>query len=337
MWKPQCGSLILRLMRLAAVAVLYVAASEAVATETLEEARRIESEAYRSLLDRRFAHINAMADRLMASKARLPDGRWKLTFVISGLTEELPSRDSKAWESRLHLVDKWVAETPNNATPYLAKAAFLIAYAWDARGSGYANTVKDTDWPIFQQRIAQAREVLEKSAAVSKQSPLWYENMQTIAIAQAWSEEDFLRLFREGTSKEPTYYFLYFSAADYLLPRWHGSAARLAEFVDEAVKVTEQQEGKTLYARIYWSLLWALQDRTFSPGYADWPRMRQGFEDIVRVYPDNWNLNAFAYYACMAKDWKTAKMVGSKLSSPELELWKDHQTFKNCTHHAYKG
>lgn len=337
MWKLQCRYPFGRLLRLAIVAVFYVAASEAVANGTIEEAQRIQSEAYRNLLDMRFANINAMADRFMASKARLPDGRWKLPFVISGLTEKLPSSDAKAWESRLRLVDKWIAQTPNNATPYLAKAELLIAYAWDARGSGYANTVKDADWPIFQQRIDQARAILEKSAAVSKQSPLWYEKMQSIATAQSWSEEEFLRLFSEGVSKEPTDYFLYFNAANYLLPRWHGSAARLAEFVDTAVKATEQQEGQTLYARIYWSLLLALQGNTFSPGYAEWPRMRQGFEDIVRVYPDNWNLNAFAYYACMAGDKETAKVIGSKLSSPELELWKDRQTFDNCTYHASKG
>lgn len=334
MWKKLYGHSVLRLAKMAVVAVLYVVASEAAATETLEEIQQIQSEAYKSLLERKFSNINAMADRLLTSRARLLDGRWKLTFVISGLTQGLPPRDSQAWEARLGLMDNWVAETPNSATPYLAKASFLIAYAWDARGSGYANTVKDTDWPIFRKRISQAREVLEKSAAVSKQSPLWYENMQTIATAQSWSEDDFLSLFREGVSKEPTYYFLYFSAAKYLLPRWHGSSARLADFVDKAVKATEKQEGQTLYARIYWSLLWALKDRTFSPGYADWPRMRRGFEDIVRVYPDNWNLNAFAYYACMARDWQTAKAVGAKVSSPQLELWKDHQTFQNCVQHA---
>lgn len=321
-------------MRLAIVVMLYLAASAASATGTIEEIQQIQSEAYRSLLDRRFAELNAMADRLTTSKARLPDGRWKLNFVISGLTNQLPERDAKAWASRLQLVEEWLAESPNNATPYLAKAALLIAYAWDARGSGYASTVKDSDWPIFRQRIAQARQVLEKSASISKRSPLWYENMQSIATAQSWSEDEFLRLFREGVSKEPTYYFLYFSAANYLLPRWHGSAVRLSEFTDEAVRATESKEGQTLYARIYWSLLWALQDSTFSPGYADWPRMRRGFEDIVRVYPDNWNLNAFAYYACMARDWRTAKIVGAKVSFPQLGLWKDQQTFDNCIRHT---
>ena len=165
--------------------------------------------------------------------------------------------------------------------PYLAKASFLIAYAWDARGTGYANTVKTADWQIFRERISQARKVLERSATISKKSPLWYECMQQIATAQSWSEDDFLHLFREGVDKEPTYYFLYFNAATYLLPRWHGSATKLADFVNGAVKATEIQEGQTLYARIYWSLLWALGDQTFAPGYADWTRMRRGFEDIV--------------------------------------------------------
>ena len=304
------------------------------ASETLQAADHIQSEAYRALENAQFAKLNAMADSLSKSKERLPDGRWKLAFFTSGLTKGLSKHDTQAWHGRLQLIDNWITATPSNATPYLAKAEVLVAYAWDARGVGSANTVKDGDWPIFRQRIAQARDVLEKSATFSKRSPLWYENMLTIATAQSWPEEDFVRLFREGTTKEPTNYFLYFKAAEYLLPRWHGSAKKLTEFVDDAVTATEQREGQTLYARIYWSLLWALEDRTFAPGYANWPRMRRGFEDIVRTYPDNWNLNAFTYYACMAQDWPTARVIGAKLTSVAVELWRDPQAYQRCMQQA---
>jgi hypothetical protein len=330
MKRQQYAGFVLRSIRLAMTVLVYFASTKVAATETLQTIDRIQSDAYHALASKQFAKLNAMADGLRESRERLPDGRWKLTFVTSGLVDGLPKHDAQAWRTRLELIDKWIAATPGNATPYLAKANVLIAYAWDARGSGYANTVRDGDWPIFRQRIAQARDLLEESAAVSKHSPVWYESMQTIATAQGWSEEDFLRLFQEGTAKEPTYYSLYFSAANYLLPRWHGSAKQLADFVSNAVAATEQKEGQTLYARIYWSLLWALQDRTFAPGYASWPRMRRGFEDIVRVYPDNWNLNAFTYYACMAQDWKTAKRIGAKLTNVANELWEDPEIYQRC-------
>lgn len=300
------------------------------ATPTLQAIDEIESQALSLLVSEQFDRLNATTDDMRTSKARLPDGRWKLAFVTSGLQKGLAARDESAWQRRLLLIDKWIAKTPDNAAPHLAKASLLISYAWDARGPGYADTVKEGDWVKFHQRLKQAREVLQSSSRVSGNSPVWYESMQTVATGQAWSEDDFQQLFQEGVSKEPTYYFLYFNAANYLLPRWHGSAAKLTKFVDSAVAATKKQEGETLYARIYWSLLWALRDETFSPGYADWRRMRDGFESITRDYPDNWNLNAFTYYACMAGDWKTAQRIGSKLTSVAVNLWKTEETYQRC-------
>lgn len=323
-----------RLMGLMISALMCFLPTAASAVDTLQVVNQIETKAYELLITERFVELNAMADSLRKSKERLPDGRWKLTFVTPGLSKGLAKHDAQAWQKRLLLMDKWIATTPDNATPYLAKAKILIAFAWDARGTGYANTVRNDDWPVFQERIAQAREVLEKSSPISRRSPLWYEIMQDIATAQGWPEEDFLRLFQEGVKQEPTYYFLYFRTAQYMLPRWHGSTVMLANFVDNAVRATEKSEGQTLYARIYWSLLWALGDQTFAPGYASWPRMKKGFEDIVRVYPDNWNLNAFAYYACMAQDWKTAKAIGTKLKSVAPELWNSPQDYQNCMQHT---
>jgi hypothetical protein len=337
MKKPKCKNIFSWALGLIASLVLCLTPTGATATETLQAVKNIQSEVFQALANEQFAKINAMADNLSESRERLPDGRWKLSFVTHGLTGDIPKRDASAWGARLQLMDRWIAATPGNPTPYIAKAQVLLAYAWDARGNGYANTVKEEDWPIFRQRIAQARDTLEKSEKISKRSPLWYEKMQDIAKAQSWPEEDFVRLFREGAAKEPANYILYFKAADYLLPRWHGSARQLADFVNSAVAATEKKEGQTLYTRIYWSLLWALEDRTFSPGYADWPRMRQGFEDIVRVYPDNWNLNAYTYYACMAQDWQTARIIGAKLTTVAMELWKDPQIYKRCMQEPSSG
>ena len=194
MWNRSRGPYSWALLRWLVAVVLSAMASVAVATETLEEIQHIQSDAYKSLLDLQFSDINSMAARYSGSKARLADGRWKLSFVFFGLMQGLPERDAAAWDARLALIDRWVAETPTDSTPYLAKASFLIAYAWDARGTGYANTVKTADWQIFRERISQARKVLERSATISKKSPLWYECMQQIATAQSWSEDDFLHL-----------------------------------------------------------------------------------------------------------------------------------------------
>ena len=318
--------------------VFATVGQEAIAEDgTMLQIEKIEAVAYGAFVNGHFSRLNSMVEDFRSSKGRLPDGRWKLTFVTSGLTRGVVPRDVAAWEARLAIFDKWLSTTPDDPVPHLAKAIALVSYAWDARGGGYANSVKESDWPIFRKRIADARAVLEKAPKISKNNPLWYDTMQTIALAQSWPMENYGKLFQEGVDKEPTYYFLYFNAASYFLPRWHGNPSDLAKFVDYAVEKSSRQEGQTLYARIYWSLLWALRDNTFAPAYAQWPRMRQGFSDIVKSYPDNWNLNAFVYYACMAKDSATVRQIAPRLKTIEKDLWEDPNAYKTCLETALKG
>ena len=56
-------------------------------------------------------------------------------------------------------------------------------------------------------------------------------------------------------------------------------------------------------ARIYWFASQPQFDNAlWRDSLAAWPRMKDGFEDIVARYPDPWNLNAYANFACLAED-----------------------------------
>jgi hypothetical protein len=297
---------------------------------SIEMAERIGIDALNALWAGQFAQLNAMAGQKLKTRERLPDGLWTLTFVTNRFSQDLKETDEAAWPKRLALMDKWIATTPDDPTPYIAKAGVLVEYAWIGRGRGLAKTVTPEGWKLFAKRLAEARAVLEGSAAVSKSTPVWFETMQRVAKGQSWSKEDYLKLFDEGVSREPGYYILYFEAASYLLPRWKGSPEELTSFVDQAVKRTRADEGETLYARIYWSLGWELRDQIFAPGYAQWPRMKQGFLDMVKSYPEQRNKNAFAYYACKAADWETAKEVLPQLTGLEPDIWETEGAYKQC-------
>lgn len=296
---------------------LIGSAAPAASEETPQRIEAIVASVSAALSERRYEDIDKLAARMLQQRSRLPDGRWELPLVSGAVRTGLKEHDDVAWRARLAQMDDWIAHTPKDATPYLAKAALLVAYAADARGQGWASSVSEQDMATFQTRLAAAREVLESSRAISQASPDWYRTMQDVALGQGWSGHDYRALFDEAVRREPTFYDFYFNAAEYFLPRWHGNAGDVAKFVDAAVDRTKAKEGQTLYARIYWSLMWAYQDKTFAPGRAEWPRMRQGFKDMLHAYPDNWNANAFAYYACMAADWPTYRLARAQMSSLE--------------------
>jgi hypothetical protein len=62
----------------------------------------------------------------------------------------------------------------------------------------------------------------------------------------------------------------------------------------------------------------------------DWPRLRQGFEDIAREYPDSlWNKNAFCFYAYVLNDRVTARRLFAQLKGRYArEIWGSEATFE---------
>ncbi len=323
-------------MNFCKLSILLLMTSSVFASDAITIAKEISDKTELLFYTQDFEAINKLDDQYRNSQSRLPDGRWNLTFIYANLGN-VSSRGAEAeWAHKLKLVNEWVEKTPNHPAPYLAKAEILISYAWDARGSGWANTVTDEQWGLFNTRIEEARKVLEDSSSITATHPYWFLEMELIAKAQSWPVEDFKKLYDLASDMYPTYYFIHFRAADYYQPRWHGSRRELRDFVNAAVEKSKEEEGLTLYTRIYWSQLWALEESTFADGYAEWPKMKQGFEDIMRDYPSStWNLNAFAYYSCIAKDWATTRQLIKKIGNdPHLSIWGSKSKYYTCKSYA---
>lgn len=312
--------------------ILLFVAGSALANDAITLSQQISSDVETYFYKKDFESINKLDDQFRNSQSRLPDGRWKLTFIYENLDWVSSRGKDDEWQFKLKLVDEWIRKTPTHPAPYLAKADILIGYAWDARGNGWASKVKESQWPIFHSRIAEARKVLEKHSSIVGKHPYYFLEMEKIGKDQNWSLSEFTKLYDVASDLYPTYYYIHFRAADYFQPRWHGSEQELRKFVEDAVNKSKDKEGYTLYTRIYWSQLWALKENTFAEGYAEWVYMKQGFEDIMRDYPSSvWNLNAFAYYSCMAKDWKTTKtLVGKIGDNPHLSIWNSKSKYYTC-------
>lgn len=281
---------------------------------------------------KQFSKLNQLEELYRSDQSRLPDGRWKLTFYYSKLGSVSEDGAENEWQYLFKLVDEWIKETPHHPTPYLVKAKMLESYAWDARGGADSELEEDSVWELFHERIAMASNVLVDSAGITGDNPYWYFLMEVIAKEQNWPVEPYKKLYEAAVKNSPTYYHLHFRAADFFQPIWHGSREELRAFVDNAVEKSKSLEGMTLYARIYWSQLWALGDKTFDEGYAEWKDMKQGFQDIMDDYPHStWNLNAFAYYACMAEDWETYNELSDQIGpNKNMSIWGKKSRVYTC-------
>jgi hypothetical protein len=156
--------------------------------------------------------------------------------------------------------------------------------------------------------------------------------MLLVAKDQSWSGTEFDSLLTEALQREPYYYQTYFVAIEYLLPKWHGSIGQIERFADNAVERTRQNEALSMYARIYWfASQTQFGKQLFKDSLAAWPKMKAGFDDIIARYPDPWNINNYAWFACLAGDRATTEALVRRVGAAPLHaVWKPIDLFDRC-------
>ena len=240
------------------------------------------------------------------------------------------------WFETDKTLKQWIADFPESPTPHLAYATMLLKHGTAYRGNGFAKTVKPENWKPFQKLIEQARRYLEKAKNIASRDPQWYTLMAEVAVYQGWPEKQFAFLLAEAFEKQPLYYDTYFWAVRYYSPRWYGSVAAIETFARNALKRTRAQEGYAMYTRIYWAASQVEFNETlFRESQVNWQKMKRGIDDILNKYPDNWNLNNLAKFACLAKDKEEAATLLGRIEHPLHRLvWDSPSFFYRCRNWA---
>lgn len=282
----------------------------------------IVSDPLTALRQKDFAGLEKAAATLRTSRERAEDGLWKLTAFYGALSADSKRTSEEYWNVRFGFHEEWLAAFPKSITAHIAYAQALVDYAWSARGTGTADTVKAEAWETFGKRLQEARESLEESEKLSEKCPQWFAVMQSVALGQSWPRKEYEALFRRAVSAEPTYYASYFRKAQYLLPRWHGAQGDWETFAEEAAAKDDPSEGMAIYTRIAWANS-VFYGNLFQESRIDWEKMKQGFRDIEKAYPNSQkNLNAFCRFASEALDLKTTAELLAKIGNePMRAVW----------------
>lgn len=285
-----------------------------------------------------FKKLENLAADLRSKKTRFLDGRWKLTAFYEAMHPLNENSTIYSWDDYEKKLKKWVSDSGQHSpTPHIALSSYYVFRAWMNRGTGYSDTVSEYGRKKWQEYLALAKDMLNSNIKISQKCPHWYSVMQDVATGESWPEVDFENIYEQGVKKEPTYYSYYFAKANFYQSRWYGSKEKLISFVDEAVKRTFNKEGNTLYARIYWSAEREFGQEMFLPGNVDWKKMKSGFVYINKHYPKSfWNQNAYAHFACRARDKKATAEALKKISeNVNLGVWSSEQEFNECQNWAF--
>jgi hypothetical protein len=292
------------------------------------------------LLAGKFDELEKAGERTRDLSVRTSDGqplRGALSLAMAKQTCGTAPSDPKVLKSMQDArqqVDVWLKAKPDSNLARLFDAMYYHDYAWTIRGSGYANTVRPEAWEVFHANVKKAASLLDALPPGAKDDPLWYTARMSVARDRGDEDTMVAKLTDEALDRFPLYLQFHFVAASRYERKWGGKPGELAAFVERSVALTQKDLGDTMYARLHWS---AWTNTQFRDGQTSWPRMKRAFERIVADYPDPWNRNNYAKFACFAGDaaaLSTAlKSIGESVM---LSAWGAMEIYSACREFATK-
>lgn len=252
----------------------------------------------------------------------LSSGESRIGYWLSGFTKAFKYRQD--WQASLIQIEKFKAAYPGSVLPALAEARYWSDYANNARGFGVASTVSPEGWKLFRERLEKSESILMKIQAKAGEWPQWYLQLIRVQSLLGRPKEALEKTFLDGIKKYPEFLPIYMERSYYLEPRWGGSWAAVDTMVQLAVGNVRRESKAATYTRMYWATakLASSPDVFFSETKVVWSRMRDGFTDLLKSYPDSaWLGNNFLFYACVAGDQKAYKEHRERVKKHDDRLW----------------
>ena len=280
-----------------------------------------------------FAEVEKYATYWSRPGCSMTDGRSRLTALEDALSAVAYS--PKDWSLPPYQAKQYRKAFPKSPVPVVAEALYWLYYGWEARGTGYADTISKDGYRLFQQRLHNAEKVLLEAKSYAAESPLWYSTMINVLRGLDDPSVDPVQVFEEGISRYPWYFPIYFQMTSSLLPWWSGSWEVIDQLAELSVKNTSKDQGNSLYARIYWNLNGLIYGRPltlFKDTKAKWPKMKQGFQDLLRLTPNSlWNRVNYLAFACVAGDRDTFIQVRKSFADEVVvALWPQITSLDVC-------
>jgi len=301
--------------------------------DELEDRRQLKTTVISAFKTEDFGTLESISHIYRTEETRTSSGVWKLTFLYLGLF------DYAHWATRypaseLKQVDvttsEWIKRYPDKPTAYIVRSIFLDTSAYSQIVRNRTGQITRGNVEKFSELMEQNRLFLLENKEIASQDPHWYVNMIRVATAQKWDDTRYMQLVDEGVQRYPMYFQIYFAGVDFYSPKFGGNIKLMEKFARYAVEKTRDKIGMAIYARIYWA---AIQSWFRKEVWAviHWDDFKRGIDDVLSRYPDEWNLNNFALFACLAGDGEKASELISKLrSEPLIQVWRSPENFSQC-------
>ncbi|HTU26073.1 MAG TPA: hypothetical protein VMF30_11780 [Pirellulales bacterium] len=250
------------------------------------------------------------------------------------------------FQGQLGFIDEWLRQYPKSVAARIAKAQAYIAYAWDARGSEFAEKVRDEDWKIFGDRLEKAEAILEETAKLKPRDVCVFSTLLRLGKALDWDKEKMQKTAERGlqvSKKDPE---LIDGVTGSLLPRWGGEPGDLGKaalFFSERIKGPDgleafmrvvrlsHREEITLKRHLKGQSPEAYRDFT-DPAVVleefNQAKLKAAVPVVLKRHAKSSSIRQHCCWIyCVLGDRKDAKTLFADIEKPDLAIWESEDNF----------
>lgn len=119
---------------------------------------------------------------------------------------------------------------PKSILPLILKGTIYVHYAWDARGSSTADTVKPEGWVGMAERLAVAEAALNEAWQKNPSDPQAPTLMLNVELGQEKGRQVMETWYERAMKADPNNFEACRRKMYYLEPKWHGSREEMLAF-----------------------------------------------------------------------------------------------------------
>jgi hypothetical protein len=211
------------------------------------------------------------------------------------------------------------ANWPDESTSWLLKGEAYTQMGWNARGSGFADTVTAEGEKTFVGDLAIADQSLNHAWKLNPKNPRIAVDMMRVILGEGHSRDQMELWFNRAMQLDTNDYSACSMKLLYIEPKWYGSVEDMLEFGHECVQSTNWGGNVSLIlVDAHFDIGSQFIDESERTNYCKrpevWPDIKAAYDRFFELNPNATDIyKNYAWYAYHAEQWDAFNELAKKV------------------------
>jgi len=231
--------------------------------------------------------------------------------IYQAIDQWLPTatRSARQFPEDMKFIDPVLKKWPATPIILLTRADCLTSWAWNARGSGFANTVTPQGAKLFDERLTEARALLEAAWAADSSDARIPTKMITVTMGLGLPRNEMETWFQRAMKLDTNNYVACDAKLNYLKPQWFGSVNDMIQFGRQCVSSPWGGRVPLILVDAHTVAAYRLTEPEKAQYWKTpsvWKDIQSSFERFFALNPtDSSYRHNYAMHAYHAEQWQT--------------------------------